>query len=107
MGKMFTVRGMLLPAPGVRHPDRPRPHLVTVGQAAGRGAIMLTLTCSQCDHSGRMRVARMLAEWGQFAPLADIMDELRADCLHWQNPTSDPHNLCGAHWPDLSALFTP
>jgi len=95
------------PAPGVRHPDRPRPNLTTVGQVADRGAVTLTLACSQCGRRGRLRVARMLAEWGQHAPLADIADAARADCPRWLDPSPDPYHLCGVHWPDLGALLTP
>lgn len=63
----------------MRQDNRPRPHLIHLGQVAGRGAVMLTLACRRCRRSSRMRVARLLAEWGRFAPLADVMDEARAD----------------------------
>lgn len=53
---------MPLPAPGVRHPDRMRPHLIHLGQVADRGAFMLTLACGRCERRGRMQVARLLTE---------------------------------------------
>lgn len=47
-------------------------------------------------------MARLLAEWGEHAALADVMEELAGDC-----PRRRAHNileLCGAYWPELPGL---
>lgn len=87
----------------MRHPSRPRsPHLVTLGQAARRVA-MLTLVCGRCGRRGRLSVTRLLAEWGEHMALADIMDAITADCP--ARKTRGVYEQCAVHWPDLPGLF--
>ena len=88
----------------MRHPTRPRsPDLTTLGKAAAAGATMLTLACRKCERRGRLSVARLLAEWGEHAALADIMDHATADCP--RRGETRIYELCGAHMPDLPGLF--
>ncbi len=91
----------------MRQHDRPRPHLIHLGQVADRGAVMLTLACRRCGRSGRIRVAQLLAEWGRFALLADVKGEARADCPRWRKWSPSPYDHCDAHWPELPALLRP
>lgn len=86
-----------------RHPPRPRAGVTTVGQVAALGGVMLTLACDRCGRRGRLSVARLLAEWGEHAALADIMDELTANCP--RRVTHGVYDRCDPRWPDLSALL--
>lgn len=87
----------------MHHPVRPRPSLTTLGQAADHGAIMLTVACRRCERRGRFNVARLLVEWGPHAALADIMADAAADCP--RRGETRIMELCGAHMPELPALF--
>lgn len=90
--------------PAVRHPSRPRsPDLTTLGKVAGHGATMLTLACRKCERQGRLSVARLMAEWGEHAALADIMDEATADCP--RRGETRIYELCGVCMPELPALL--
>lgn len=92
------------PSPGVRHPDRPRPNLIPLGRVADAGLALLAVSCDRCGRRGRLRVARLLAEWGRLAPVADVVDEARRDCPRWLAQDPDPYDRCRAVCPDLSAL---
>ena len=91
---------------GQRHPSSPRAGVTTVGQvAAAFDPAMLTLACDCCMREGRLSMARLLTEWGQHAALADVADELSADCP--KQGTYDIYSRCDPHWPDLPGLLMP
>ena len=64
---------------------------------------MLTLACDRCMRQGRLNVARMLTEWGEHAALADVADELSADCP--RRGTPNIYDRCDPHWPELPRLL--
>ncbi len=74
-----------------------------MGRVAERGATMLALACRKCERRGRVSVARLLAEWGEHAALADIADDATVDCP--RRNARQLYELCGVHWPDLPGLF--
>ena len=87
----------------MRHPPAPRsPDLITLGRVAPLTRTLI-LTCRRCDRRGRLSIARLLADWGEHAALADIGDALSADCPRRQ--AHSIYELCGVNWPELPELM--
>ena len=84
------------------HTTQPRASsFVTLGEVAAHGADVLTLACLRCEREGRLKVARLVAERGEGAALATVMDEMAAGCSR-RRPGA---GMCGLHWPGLASLL--
>lgn len=87
----------------MRHPPAPRsPDLITLGRVAPLTRTLI-LACRRCERRGQLSVARLLAEWGEHAAVADIVDEASADCPRRQ--AHSIYELCGVHCPELPELL--
>ena len=67
---------------------------------------MLTFACARCERQAWLAVARLLAEWGKHAALADMLDEMRSG--YFQQHPDGMHNVshhCDARWSGLAALL--
>jgi hypothetical protein len=76
---------------------------ITFGDLVGRIDV-LRVACSKCERVGQYRVARLIERHGADMGLPDWKDEITADCPLRATPTAT-WNLCGAHFPDLSAAL--
>jgi hypothetical protein len=77
--------------------------VITLGEVAARGAVMIELRCGQCDQHGRLSVARLLAEHGPDAAMGAVMRAKVGDC-----PRRDAVQIqdrCDPYCPDLVRLF--
>jgi len=75
--------------------------VISLGEIAGRTAL-LQVACDRCDRRGRIRTARLLAEHGADLPVAELL-RILAGCPGAQG--LQPHERCGAHFPQLPALL--
>jgi hypothetical protein len=71
---------------------------VTLGDLEG-SLRTLEVACTRCGRSGRYRLARLIAEHGAGRGLADLRNELAADCPRAANVA--PHDRCGVFFPQL------
>lgn len=58
----------------------PRAGSVTLDDLRQRGLDALSMSCAQCDRSGRYSIGRAIERWGADAGLPDILAKLSADC---------------------------
>ncbi len=79
----------------------PRSFLILAG-IAGRTE-HLSVACNRCDRRGRLRIDRLLAEYGPALPIPELRRIVAADCPKMQ--TGQVHDVCGAHFPELPGLF--
>jgi hypothetical protein len=75
--------------------------VISLGEIAGRTAL-LEVACDRCDRRGRIRTARLLAEHGADLPISELL-RILAGCPAAQG--LQPHDRCGAHFPQLPALL--
>ena len=54
--------------------------LITLGEVAEHGAAMIEVRCGRCDRRGRLNTARLLAEHGPDAAIAEVMRAQVGDC---------------------------
>ena len=76
---------------------------ITLGRVADHLA-MLEIGCRKCERHGRLRVARLIEEYGAEKGLNELLATLAADC-----PRHNAHSIydrCGACYPQLSTIFT-
>jgi hypothetical protein len=77
--------------------------VILLGDVADRGAQMIEIRCRRCDRHGRLSVARLLAEYGQQAPVWEVMEAQIGEC---QNRDSiQLRKRCDPYCPDLVRLF--
>jgi hypothetical protein len=75
---------------------------ITLGRVAEHLA-MLKIGCRKCERHGRLRVARLIEEFGAEKGLNELLATLAADC-----PRQDAHSIydrCGACYPQLASIF--
>jgi hypothetical protein len=77
---------------------------ITLGDLRGRLEV-LRVACRKCDRAGRYSVEGLIERHGADAGLPDWKDTITADCPLRAQPAV--WNLCGAHFPDLLALYPP
>jgi hypothetical protein len=75
----------------------------SLGDIAGRGAVMLEIRCGRCERHGRLSVRRLLIEHGPNADLGAIMRGLTGDCP--RHDEQQIQNRCDPYCPDLTRLF--
>jgi hypothetical protein len=73
-----------------------------LGQVAERTA-MLDVTCHRCDRRGRLSTAALLGEHGPDMPMPALLVVLTSDCP--RRKSGSLYRACGAHFPQLPALF--
>jgi hypothetical protein len=62
---------------------------------------VLTIACGRCDRRSRLRVVRLMAEYGTHAQIPTV---LRADCPHRD---AGERERCDPYCPDLVRAFLP
>ncbi len=77
---------------------------ITLGQVAARAAA-LDVACSRCDRRGRLGTARLLERHGPGQSMTGLRAILAGDCPRLQARGHGPDAQCGAHSPQLVALF--
>ena len=75
---------------------------ITFGDLVGKLDV-LHVTCTKCGRAGRYPVAALVARYGADAGLPDWKANITSDCPERTKPGL--WNLCGAHFPDLSAAL--
>jgi hypothetical protein len=75
----------------------------TLGDVVERGAVMLEIRCGRCDRSGRLSVARLLAEHGPGAAMGHVLHSQVGDCP--QRDSGQIQRRCDPYCPDLVRLF--
>ncbi len=64
---------------------------------------MLDVVCHRCSRRGRLSMTRLLAEHGPDMPGPDFLATLMATC--GEAKPGQLYDRCGAHFPQLPALF--
>ena len=77
--------------------------VITLGEMQAKGMTMLAVACCRCERRGRLRIARLIAEYGADAP--DLRQIIAHDCPRMLNPSVSIYELCGGHFPDLPKWF--
>jgi hypothetical protein len=66
---------------------------------------MLEIACNRCPRYGRLSIRRLLDEYGDI-PGPEVLERLSADCPRRQAmQRGQLADVCGAHHPQLPALF--
>jgi hypothetical protein len=65
-------------------------------------ATHLDVACSCCERRGRLSIARLIRDHGAAAGLPSLRRAIAADCR--KMIVDKFHDLCGVHFPGLSAL---
>ena len=76
---------------------------LTLGQVADRIVRMLDIVCNQCDRRGWLSTARLVERHGRRVTMPTLLDLLARDCE--RRKSGSMHQVCGAHFPQLPALF--
>jgi hypothetical protein len=76
---------------------------VTLGDLAGR-LDRLEARCRRCDRYGRLRLAKLIADYGADMGLPELALHLARGCP--QVDTFNPAERCFVYFPQLSKLFT-
>ena len=82
----------------------PRSGAIIFGDLEGKTAV-LRVACAKCERRGQYSVATLIEKHGADAKLVDWKDDITADCPKRANDRKALFDLCGAHFPDLAALF--
>lgn len=69
---------------------------VTLGQIAAR-LPALEVACNRCDRRGRIRIARLMAEYGADLPTPELRHVVAVDCPRMI--AVQLHEVCGMHFP--------
>jgi hypothetical protein len=77
-------------------------HSITLGDVAQR-IETLDIRCGRCERHGRLNVARLLAEHGPHAPIAQVTRAQVGDCP--KRDDAQIQNRCDPYWLDLVQLF--
>ena len=64
----------------------------------------LEVACSVCEHRGRFVMARLLRDHGLAIQMPELLALLTADCP--RRADASVAESCGAHFPQLPALFS-
>ena len=75
---------------------------LSLGQVAD-SVVMLDVICNQCGRRGCLSTARLVHEHGREMTMPALLDLLAADCP--RRASSSLYQACGAHFPQLPALF--
>jgi hypothetical protein len=86
-------------------PHRMARDVITLGDVAERGAEMIEIRCGRCDRTGRLSVARLLAEHGPGAAMGHVMHALVGGCPNKES--GQVQQRCDPYCPDLPRLFRP
>ena len=76
--------------------------VLRLGQVEAR-TLMLDVVCSHCDRRGCLSTARLVERHGPDLPMPALLDLLTADCP--RRNSGSLYQACGAHFPQLPALF--
>ena len=77
--------------------------VITLGEVAERGGEMIEIRCGRCDRTGRLSVARVLAEHGPSAAMGHVLHAQVGDCPKRDGPQIQ--DRCDPYCPDLPDLF--
>jgi hypothetical protein len=61
--------------------------------------VMLEIACSRCERRGRLRVARLIEQYGADMRLPELRYILAADCP--RVVADKVYDRCGVHYPQL------
>lgn len=64
----------------------------------------LNVACNRCERRGRLSVARLAKEHGEHIDIPDLLRAISHDCP--RRNADRITELCGAHFPDLSRIYT-
>jgi hypothetical protein len=77
---------------------------ILLGQVAEH-LTTLEIDCRRCERKGRASVERLMAQHGPLMSIPTLLAQMSADCPKRQ--AGKYHDICGAHMPQLSAIFNP
>ena len=64
---------------------------------------MLGVACNRCPRTGRLRIDRLVADYGLEFELPTLRRLLANDCPRWRSHSIT--DLCGIHFAGLAKLF--
>jgi hypothetical protein len=79
---------------------------ITLGDMRAKGMTMLVVACDLCGRSGRLRIARLIEEYGAETQ-GDFRRWIACDCPRMQDPHAPIYERCRVHFPELARWFVP
>ena len=73
--------------------------LITLRDMAAQCPGWVEVCCNRCDRRGKLRTARLLAQYGLELPVPELRRVLAADCPKMVQ--GKLHDVCGVHFPGL------
>jgi hypothetical protein len=76
---------------------------ISLGDMRAKGMTMLAVACRRCERRGRLRIARLIAEYGVDPP--NLGELIAHDCPRMRDPSVSVYERCGVHFPELPKWF--
>jgi len=70
--------------------------VIKLGEMRAKGMTVLEVACRRCERRGRLRIERLIAEYG--SGVLDPRAIITADCPRMQNPSTPIYERCGVHF---------